>query len=132
MPTRVTGNCGYIKFGGSIVHVTGWTLTDEVDDEDSTTTESCGWEQVEPVINRMSINANALIDLDQFPSVVANPNLVGGAKGEMQLFVGDPVDDRKFVGPALIKSVEYDSKVKSLVKYGITAKSNGEWTRPAA
>lgn len=132
MSTRATGNCGYIKFGGNIVHVTGWQLTDEVDDEDSTTTEECGWESVEPVVNRVGVTFNAIVDLDQFPSNTTNPNLIAGAKGTMQCFVGDPASDRKFEGPVLIKSVEYDSRVKSLVKYTCTAKSRGEWTRPAS
>lgn len=127
---KTTGNFGYVDLDGVILHVTDHTIDDNVDIEDSTTTESAGNQEVEPVLSRLDVSFSAFWDPGASPSA-ASPGIVGGKKiTAAKFYIGNPANNKYYSAPFVIKNVKIDNKVKGLVKYNVEATSNGVISRP--
>ena len=94
MATRVTGNKGYMEVDSFVLHTKSWSFNHEVDDEDSTTTEDGGFENVEAVMERASGSLQAVLDMNALPTDTP-PNLRAGTViTELKLHLDDDdVDD---------------------------------------
>jgi len=131
MATHQAGRYGKVTVGVTDLEIRGWTREETIGTEDTTNTGSGGFRDSVDTIKEASGTVEADWDVDA-PPTDDPPNIRAGTEAALELYIGDPANDKKFThAKVVIVGVPTASEVRGKVSYSFNWESRGSWTYPS-
>lgn len=126
-PTEITGDKGFVKFGGQTINVTSWSIEPRVEEHDTSASDTAGSETVAPGMDSATGSVEANWRTNEVPHATP-PNIRPGVIAEMELHLSNT--GQKYSFTAMITNMPITSRVKNLVTYTFNFRKTGPITYP--
>ena len=124
-----SGKAGKVSVDATEVPITAWTMSEEAETDDVTDTADAGWISRLSSLKGATGTFDAVWDITAIP-YDATPGLEIGKRVALILQVGEDADNFDFTLNAIIKSLEFNSDIRSAIKWSCGFESDGAVTPP--